>query len=115
MDAQLVPINLAKLAETTWQETAQYFGLPPTNPGNHRSDGNQASHALTFKLDHLNRADHQLKIVSKELHSKIQSSLNSLFGASRSHPFFSALLDQRFNSLTPSVPVPHRYAVLIVG
>jgi len=26
--------------------------LPPTSPGNHHPDGNQADHALTFKLDH---------------------------------------------------------------
>jgi len=40
------------------QETAQCFGLPPASPGNHRSDGNQAGHALTFKLDHSRGADH---------------------------------------------------------
>jgi len=28
------------------QETAQCFGLSPTGPGNHRSDGSQADHAL---------------------------------------------------------------------
>jgi len=39
------------------QETAQCFGLPPTSPGNHRSDGNQAGYALTFKLDHSTGAD----------------------------------------------------------
>jgi len=26
--------------------------LPPASPGNHRADGNQAGHALTFKLDY---------------------------------------------------------------
>ena len=35
-----------------YKETAQCVGLPPTSPGNHRADGNQAGHALTFKLDH---------------------------------------------------------------
>jgi len=30
------------------QETAQCFGLPPASPGNHRSGGNQAGHALIF-------------------------------------------------------------------
>ena len=39
------------------QETAQCFGLPPASPGNHRSDGNQAGHALTFKPDHSMGAD----------------------------------------------------------
>ena len=34
----------------------------------------------------------QLKIVSKELHSKIQGSLSSLFRASHSHPFFATFL-----------------------
>ena len=28
------------------------------SPGNHRSDGNQAGHALTFKPDHSMGADH---------------------------------------------------------
>ena len=32
--------------------------LPPTSPGNHHSDGPQAGHALTFKLDHSSGADH---------------------------------------------------------
>ena len=32
---------------------------PPTSPGNHRSDGSQAGHALTFKLDHSKGADHR--------------------------------------------------------
>ena len=34
-------------------------GLPPTSSGNHRPDGNQAGHALTFKLDHSTGADHK--------------------------------------------------------
>ncbi len=33
--------------------------LPPASPGNHRSDGNQAGHALTFKLGHSMGADHR--------------------------------------------------------
>ena len=32
--------------------TAQCFGLPPTRPGNYSAGGNQAGHALAFKLDH---------------------------------------------------------------
>ena len=39
------------------QETTQCFGLPPTSSGNHRPDGNQDGHALTFKLDHSTGAD----------------------------------------------------------
>ena len=39
------------------QETTQCFGLPPTGSGNHRPDGPGTGHALTFILDHLNRAD----------------------------------------------------------
>jgi len=39
------------------QETAQCSGLPPTGPGNHRSDVPKAGHALTFKLDHSSGAD----------------------------------------------------------
>ena len=39
------------------QETPQCIGLPPTSPGNHHPDGNQADHALTFKLDHSRGAD----------------------------------------------------------
>jgi len=40
------------------QETAQCSGLPPTGPGNHRSDVPKAGHALTFKLDQSIGADH---------------------------------------------------------
>ena len=47
-----------KLEETLQhQATPQCFGLPPTSPGNHRHDGDQADHALTFKLDHSGGAD----------------------------------------------------------
>ncbi len=41
------------------EETAQCFGLPPTGSGNHRPDGPGTGHALTFKVDHSNGADHQ--------------------------------------------------------
>ena len=34
------------------QKTAQCVGLPPASLGNHHPDGNQAGHALTFKMDH---------------------------------------------------------------
>jgi hypothetical protein len=37
--------------------TPQCSGLPPAGPGNHRSDGPKADHALTIKLDHLGGAD----------------------------------------------------------
>ena len=37
--------------------------VPPTGPGNHRSDSNQAGHALTLKLDHSMGADHCLIFV----------------------------------------------------
>jgi len=40
------------------QETTQCTGLPPTGPGGRRADGPKTGHALTFILDHLNRADH---------------------------------------------------------
>ena len=39
-------------------DIAQCSGLPPASSGNHRSDGSQAGHALTFKLDHSMGADH---------------------------------------------------------
>ena len=42
------------------QETAQCSGLPPTGPGNHRSDVPKAGHALTFKLDQSVGAGHPL-------------------------------------------------------
>jgi len=48
------------------QETAQCFGLPPASPGNHRSDGNQAGHALTFKPDHLVGADQDDRVPSAD-------------------------------------------------
>jgi hypothetical protein len=31
--------------------------VPPTGSGNHRPDGPQASHVLTFKLDHSSGAE----------------------------------------------------------
>jgi len=37
--------------------TTQCTGLPPTGPGGRRADGPKTGHALTFILDHLNRAD----------------------------------------------------------
>ena len=39
------------------EETTQCIGLPPAGPGNHRTNGSKADHALTFKLDHLMRAE----------------------------------------------------------
>ena len=54
--------ELKRLQEETLQHqaTPQCFGLPPTSPGNHRHDGDQADHALTFKLDHSGEADQSL-------------------------------------------------------
>ena len=40
------------------QTTTQCSGLPPTGPGNHRPNGTKANHALTFKIDHFDGADH---------------------------------------------------------
>ncbi len=40
------------------QAAPQCFGLPPTGTGNHRPDGSQVNHALTFKPDRLDGADH---------------------------------------------------------
>jgi len=40
------------------EETTQRIGLTPASLGNHRPDGSKVDHALTFKLDHLMRADH---------------------------------------------------------
>ena len=48
------------------QETAQCSGLPPTGPGNHRSDVPKAGHALTFKLDHSNGADQLVVTVGQD-------------------------------------------------
>ncbi len=42
------------------EETAQCIGLTPAGPGHHRPNGSKADHALTFKLDHLMRADHRV-------------------------------------------------------
>ncbi len=44
------------------KETEQCVGLPPASPGNHRSNGSQAGHALTFKLDHSTGADQRHKV-----------------------------------------------------
>ena len=46
----------------------QYFGLPPASPGNNRSDGKQASHALTFKPDHSSGADHSINALLTNTH-----------------------------------------------
>ena len=35
--------------------------VPPTGPGGRRADGPKTGHALTFILDHLNRADQDKK------------------------------------------------------
>ena len=40
------------------EKAAQRFGLQTAYPQNHRLNGNKTGHALTFILDHLNRADH---------------------------------------------------------
>jgi len=34
--------------------------ITPTSPGGHRSDGTQANHALTFRMDLSGGADHSL-------------------------------------------------------
>ena len=36
---------------------------PPSGPGSRRADGPKTGHALTFKVDHLNRADQSLKYI----------------------------------------------------
>ena len=48
------------MEETLQHEaTTQCAGLSPTSPRNHRSNGSQAGHALTFNLDHSMGADHR--------------------------------------------------------
>ena len=53
--------RIRRLASAEFDEvilgTAQCSGLPPTGPGNHRSDVPKAGHALTFKLDQSIGAD----------------------------------------------------------
>ena len=39
------------------EETTQCIVLPPAGLGNHRPNGSKANHAITFKLDHLMRAN----------------------------------------------------------
>ena len=41
-----------------WGVWRRFIGLPPTGSGNHRADGPGTGHALTFKVDHSNGADH---------------------------------------------------------
>jgi transposase InsO family protein len=53
-------LNGERMEETLQhEEAAQCVGLPPASPGNHRSDGTQAGHALTFKPDHSMGAPHR--------------------------------------------------------
>jgi len=48
------------------QTTPQCSGLPPTSLRGHRSDGTQAHHALTFKLDRLGGADQSIGSETKQ-------------------------------------------------
>ena len=45
--------------------SAQCSGLPPTGPGNHRSDVPKAGHALTFKLDQSIGADQVVAYIDR--------------------------------------------------
>jgi hypothetical protein len=60
------------------EETAQCLGIPPTSPGNHRSDGPQAGHALTFKLDHSSGVG-QIHTPSESLDERLHCPVNSQF------------------------------------
>ncbi len=53
------------------KETAQCVALPPTSPGIHRSDGPQAGHALTFKLDHSMGADQEMKAENSAMNAML--------------------------------------------
>ena len=57
------------------QAAPQRFGLPPTGTGNHRPDGTQANHALTFKLDHSSGAD---QLIGSSLKPEVIGATSSL-------------------------------------
>ena len=71
-----------------YEETAQCIGIPPSSPGNHRSHGLKAGHALTFKLDHskgadhvniqFSKADHALKGIGLDYLTKTEDALSNL-------------------------------------
>ena len=42
----------------------------PEHRGNHRADGPKTGHALTFILDHLNRADQEINAAEKRIYDE---------------------------------------------
>ena len=66
--ARIDAVRQVRIVEQTyyrWRKQSSTVLWATARPGNNRSDGNQAGHALTFKLDHSMGADHSQNSLSK--------------------------------------------------
>lgn len=87
-----------------YQETAQFVGLPPTCPRNHRSDSSQAGHALTFELDHSRGPDYSICRMVYRGHKRL---IGTVILAGFAAGLAGVFVTDKINSI--SSRAPHQY------